>query len=323
MDLAVADRRLLGQRLPVCSYSITACELHSLTKEVAVKAILAMATLIMITLSAQPQSAGTVIVGGKETPTEDHFALMVSGSYSYPQELFGDSYEPSYGSALSIGSVITPEGMTNLHVGTKYLSFCRDLVLLRGPVARSRHVGDDTKATILSIHAGAAEGQPLILSRYFALTPLMGEGLGGSQFSIPQAVYESFGDSTLTELKHENDEVQLSHYRRLGVLVSGLENVSLQYSYDLMSVERTWMTFHSMISGAISDLIIDGVPRAFRTSLPEEVSNSIPFGLTLLAYKAIASYLWYEFDYDHHNWPFEDAPPLHYHRQVLALNYAF
>lgn len=287
------------------------------------KVLIALVTLAAITSSAQPQSVGNVIIGGRKTPTEDHFAAMVSGSYSSPRELFGDNYEASYGSALCIGSVVTPKGISNVHVGTKYLSFSRDLVLLKDSAARSHHVSDDTKATILSIHAGAAEGQPLTLSRYFALTPLMGEGIGGSKFSIPESVYDSLGGSTLTELKGENDMVQLTHYRRFGVLLSGMENVSLQYSWDLTNVERAWMVFHSMISGAISDLIIDGVPGALRKTLPEEVSNSIPFGLVLLAYRATASYLWYEFDYEHHNWPFDDDPPLKYHRHLVTLNYAF
>lgn len=285
--------------------------------------ILSVAALAAVTLSAQPQFGRVVITKGKKTPTKDHFAVMVSGSYSLPRELFGDSYEPSYGSALSIGSAVTPEGMTNFYIGTKYLSFSTDFAPLKSSVARSHHVSDDTRATIFSVQGGRTEGRPLILSRYFALTPLLGSAGGVSHFSIPEAVYESFGDSTLTELNWENDELQLGHYQRLGLLVSGLENVSLQYSYDLANVERAWMVWHSMVSGAVRNLIVNGVPGALEKTLPQEVTHSIPFGLVLFAYRAAATVLWYEFDYEHHNWPFEDAPPLKYHRQVLTLNYAF
>ena len=286
------------------------------------KAVFIIVALAIIVLSTQAQAV-TITINGEEIPGESHFALIASGSFSSPQRLFADSYNPSYGSAFGVGLVITPEEMSNVHIGTFYLNFSRDLVRLKSSIASRFNLDENTSASLSNIHIGGGIGLPIVLSKHFIVSPYLGGGIGGSRFSMAEKAYEKSGQSTLSELKSENNMVQLSTYRQFGILFSGPDHISLQYSYDLMNVERAWMVWHSMISGTISYVIVSGVPGVLSKTFPEEVRHSLPFRLVVLASQITASILWYDFNYEHHNWPFDDDPPLRYHRQMLALNYYF
>ena len=87
------------------------------------KTVFIIVMLAIITLSDKAQAYVTITIPGEEIPGEGHFALIASGSSSSPQRLFADNYDPSYGSAFGVGLVITPEKMSNVHIGTFYLNF--------------------------------------------------------------------------------------------------------------------------------------------------------------------------------------------------------
>jgi len=290
--------------------------------------MLTIFTLVCFTTIALASTPGgppspMIRIAGREWPAQFHLGIVASGSFSTPREMSADSYEPYYGSSLGIGLMMSPRGIDNVHVGTHYVCFSRDVLRLKGSIASEFSVDENTEATLSSLHVGAGVGEPLIASRYFVLTPYMGAGAGGARFSIPDEAFNNFGESTRSELGRENREVQITTYRQFGIIISGLKHVSLQYSYDLTNVERTWVVFHSMVSGTISNIIISGVPGALSATVAADVRYLPAFRLAVLAYQVAAAYLWYNFDYEHHNWPFDDDPPLKYHRQKVSLNYYF
>jgi hypothetical protein len=153
-----------------------------------------------------------------------------------------------------------------------------------------------------------------------AVSPSLGWNYGGARLSIDESIYEKLGSTTLSELKNERDKTQHSSAFQLGLLVTGINHVSLKYSYDFIDVKRTLMVGHWLISDGIKQLIVWEVPDIVGKIFFEKKRKSIPFGLVVLAYQIAASVVWYDFTYDHPNWPYNDDPPLRYNRQLLTLN---
>jgi hypothetical protein len=259
-------------------------------------------------------------------------AFSVAGAVPMPQERFGQSYDESYGYSAGFGfwfATLPDTGVTSewLLSGNRperrYLEISRDMVDLNDAVAEKFGVKPGATASILSIHFSGSQCVPISLPHGLSLAPVWGHKVGVSWFSIDEDDYNQFGHTTLTELKHENNRGQLGTGRQLGVLLTGFDPFSVQYSYDLMSAERTWKFGHGLVSALCSGLLIDGVTQLGRALLSPEAQPSTAVEVILMAYQAAASYYWYDYTYKHNNWPFKDEPPLRYQRHVLALHYKF
>ena len=140
---------------------------------------------------------------------------------------------------------------------------------------------------------------------------------------MADADFESLGNSTFTELHGENHKTQFCDFYRIGLLLHDFGPVSLQYSYQLMSVHGTWKFFHWLVSSSIKTYLIYPMPSHVAKVLSDDFTKSLPFTLIRLAYGIGTTLLWYDITYDHNNWPFDDDPPMHYHRQLLTISFEF
>ena len=279
--------------------------------------------LLISALYVHAQIPVDITINGIKLPGTGHFAFQASGIYSSPQRMLADSYESSFGFGFGIGLAITPLGINNLHVGSISLNYSKEFIQLKNTVARNFNISENTTASLSSIHLGWGVGVPIVFSKSFFISPYLNAGIGGTSFSIEENVYEKFGKSTLSELKGENRLTQLSYYRQLGLIFSGIEHISLNYSYSFFNVERAWMFWHLTVSGIIHYAASYSVPFVLNLVLPDKVLYSLPYSLVILAYQITASIISYNLDYKYHNWPYNDDPPLRYHRQMLTLNYYF
>jgi hypothetical protein len=248
-------------------------------------------------------------------------SLMASGTFSMPKKTSSGNYDPSYGFLFSIGG-ITPSENKNT-ISSMSIIFSRDSFVFNEK-AQSYNIVDGEKATISSIHVSSLGHLPVIISKNLLFLPYTGSSTGISKFSISDVVFDKLDQSTLTELKEENDRIQASNCWKTGAQVSlkdlipGMKLLSVMYSYDLMTVEKTWMPWHSIINALIFGTV-NGVFDAFGQISP----NSSVLGLVVLTLKAGTTALWYNFDYKHHNWPFKDYEPLKYHRESISVSTAF
>jgi len=289
--------------------------------------MLTQVSKILIVLSLVTSSAiaqhETVIIGNEEVPLESHIVFTGSGALTSPRRLFADSYDKANGLSFGIGLALTPEGMSNVHVGTYAFTFFRDKFEVSDKIGNKFNLDDKATASVSGFQVGSRFGVPLVLSKSFVLTPYLGSDWGGARFSISDKTYNKFGKSTLSELKSENNKIQMSQNFKVGLFVTGISNLSLEYSYNFMDVERAWMVWHSLISEIIGKTLINGIPQIFIAGVSEETHNSLGFGLGVLAYKIATSAIWYNLNYENHNWPFDDDAPLRYRRQMVTVNLYF
>jgi len=235
-----------------------------------------------------------------------------------PKKISSNSYEPSYGFLASMGWITPAQNPGKNDVSSMAIVFSRDTFALKDDIAK------DEKATITSVHFSNLDHLPIIITDNFLFMPYTGGSTGLSKFSIADSVFDNLDKSTLTELKDENGDIQSSGCWKFGAqvalkdLIPGMKLLSVTYSYDLMTVERAWMPWHSIISAIIFGAV---------TGVFDGVGNIAPdspiVGLAIMGIKAGATALWYNFDYRHHNWPFKDHEPLKYHRQSVSISSAF
>ena len=264
----------------------------------------------------------TITMGGRKIPGEEHFTLITSGALTSPDRFFANNYDASNGLSFGIGLAVTPEGMSNVHVGTFYIRYNRDLFNLNQQIRGTFGIDNGATATISSINIGGSVGLPLVLSKHFVLSPFFGMGWGTAWFSMDNETYNKLGNSTFTELGNKKNKLKYNSYTEFGLMIGGINHLSLQYSYNLVNIESAWVVGHSMISGIVGYVIGSGMD-ILGKALPKDIRNSTVYNILNIAYKIGASIFWYNFTYDHHNWPFNDAPPLRYRRQVVTLNVYF
>jgi len=259
-------------------------------------------------------------------------AFSAAGAVPMPQERFGESYDQSHGYSFGYGfwyySVPDTAVKSNWlffvdRPGRRYLEASWDVFTLDDAVVNELNEGNAATASVLSFHLCNSECVPISLSRGLELSPVWGHKVGISWFFIREDEFRRFGQTTLTELGRENRRGQLGTGRQMGVLLTGLDPVAIEYNYDLMSVERTWKFGHSLLSVICGGLLVDGVAQLGRELLSPEAEPSTPVEVILMAYQMAASYYWYDLTYKHNNWPFNDEPPLHYEKHLVALHYKF
>ncbi|MBN1349083.1 hypothetical protein JXJ21_06730 [candidate division KSB1 bacterium] len=264
----------------------------------------------------------TITIGSRKIPGKSHFSFFVSGASTSPRHYFSENYDPANGISLGIGFAVTPLQNNSIHVGTFFLRYHKDKFDMKGVTGI---LNKNNKSSISSIFIGGDVGFPIILTKKndFTIAPSLGRGFGLSWFSIDESLYNKLGKSTLTELKHEKDKLQISSMFQIGLLVTGLNHVSIKYSYDFMNIERAFMTGHWIISAGIQGLLTEGIPEIIEIFLPKEKTEKTTYAVVKLVYATAASIFWYDFTYENHNWPFDDDPPLRFNRHLLTLNYYF
>ena len=281
--------------------------------------------LVIFFLSNTVFAKDTVKLYGKKIPSETHFGIQLSGSINEPVEMLADIYAADdKGFTFGISLVTTPEGQSNLNLKTVSLVYSRDSFNMLKSAAKTYNLGSTPKATISGIQVRSHEDVPIVWTNSFGLSLFKGNCIGGGRFSLDDQIFKKLGESTLTELEHENDMNQLFYGTIYGVHLTGLKHVSLELSYDQMSVERAWMVWHQMVSTIAYGFASEAVPEIADLVLSDNITSSMPFNVLALLIKAGVSYYLYDWDYAHHNWPYSgDDPPLHYTRTTLTLNIYF
>ncbi len=273
---------------------------------------------ISFTLIAYLGNEANAITRDKNVLEGFNPSLMASGTLSMPKKISSNSYEPSYGFLVSTGWITPSQNQANNTVSSMAIVFSRDSFALKNDIE------EDEKATITSVHFSNLDHVPIVISDNFLFMPYTGGSTGLSKFSIADNVFDDLDKSTLTELEDENGDIQSSGAWKFGAqvalkdLIPGMELLSVTYSYDLMTVERAWMPWHSIINALIFGTV---------TGIFDAVANIAPdspiLGLAIMGLKVGATTLWYNFDYSHHNWPYKDHEPLKYHRQSVSISSAF
>lgn len=252
------------------------------------------------------------------------FSMGVSGSFSSPERAFASNYDPSVGLGVSMAFLAQRGETTGVRtMGATYLSFSKDQVDVAESTAKRFDIRGNANASIENLHVGYALKVPALESKSCSVSILSGVSAGGSRFTVDESAYESFGQSTLTELKHENNKTNLGTNRQFGIELLTVDHVSVQYSYNFVEIDRAWKFFHSFVSSVINEAVIDGVPRFVRNTLPENEKNTLKVHLATFVYQIGACVVWNHYTYEKGNWPFSDEPSMRYRRQMLGLNYSF
>jgi len=284
--------------------------------------------IVVITLMWIPATIfakDTVKLYGKKIASENHFGIQVSGSLNEPYEMLAESYTADdKGFALGINVVTTPKGQSNLNLKTVSFIYTRDSYNMLENKAKAYNLASAPVATISGFQVRSHEDVPIVWTNSFGLSLFQGEIIGGGRFKLDEQIFNKMGKTTLTELLHENNMNQVFSGNVYGIHLTGLEHVSLELSYDQMSIERAWMVWHQFVSTIAYSIAKGAVPEISGWILPDNVTNSKLFHIFSLFCKAGVSYYLFDWDYDNHNWPFNgDDPPLHYTRTTLTLNIYF
>jgi len=240
-----------------------------------------------------------------------------------PKELFSESYEPDFGWGVDMGLLMAEKDVNTPFKIKIYLHYSTDQFNLSNEAKSKYGLHRPVRAKLTSIMLEASSNTRITEIAGKNISFIYGAGIGGSRFSLTDSDFYSLGRSTLTELREENGNTQLCNSLKTGLSIGGFGPLSLQYEYQLISVQRAENLFHWMVSTTISDFIIFGMPEKIVKAIGSDNANSFMLSCALITYKLGVSLLWYEFSYDNNNWPFHDDSPMHFHRQVLAISYRF
>ena len=253
------------------------------------------------------------------TKTDIDFIISLSGTYSSPKEIFAENYESALGWAASAGILISRND-TLAAVNLAYYKTCFNL---SNSIKESHGIDESAQAAVTAIMLEGWGSTQMFSVKGIRVEPTLGGGLGGCRFVLAEKYFESFGNSTLTELREENNKTKFCEYQKIGLLLHDFGPVSLQYSYQLVSVHRKWKYFHWFVSSSIKTYLIFPLPEKVARIFADDVTGTLTYKLIALAYRVGVTFLWYDMTYEHNNWPFDDEPPMHFHRQSLAISLHF
>jgi len=252
-----------------------------------------------------------------------NFVVSASGSYSSPKKHFSDNYKSSAGFMFGAGVAATEKTDSIPSRFTLLLTYSRDYFEFSDHTKADYSIDKDPQATISALQLRLYHDSTYVSFKGIGIYPVIGGGIGGAVFSITNENFYKMGGTTLTELEHENNKIQLSTFNDFGIKLSGMGPVSLHYSYQLMEIPRTWKYFHWFVSTSIQQFTKFGIPHRINKSVGEDLRASKKYQLAMMLYQVGMTVLWYQVTYDQYNWPFNDEAPLHYHRQLLTLTFPF
>ena len=281
--------------------------------------------LAIFFLSNMVFARDTVKLYGEKLPGEHHFGVQLSGSTNKPDEMFAKNYSADdKGFVIGISLVGTPKGQSNLNLETVSLVYSRASFNMQKSTVQAYQLDSTPTATLSGIQVRTHADVPIIWTNSIGLSLFKGNSIGGGRLKLSEAAFTKLGESTLTELKNENDKNQLFYGNIYGIHLTGLKHASLELSYDQMGVERAWLFWHSLVSAMAYGIAEEAVTQIAEEVMPASITSSMPFNVVALLIKSGISYYLYEWDYDHHNWPYsDDDPPLHFNRTSLTLNIYF
>lgn len=285
--------------------------------------LIACSVLIFTFLTSRADAAGNKKAESDTIDYETDFVMSASGSYSSPKNIFQDNYNASPGFMFGAGVAFSQKSDCIPGAFTFLFVYSRDYFEISELAQTEYSIDKDPEATISAIQLRVYSDSAHVFFKGVGIHPVFGGGVGGAIFSMTDENFDKMGHNTLTELKHENNKTQLSSFSELGVKVSGLGPASLHYSYQLFEVQRTWKPLHSFLSSSIKGFTVIGIPRQFDKLVGEDVRASRKYHLAKMLYQAGMNVLWYQVTYDQNNWPFNDEAPLHFHRQLVSLEFQF
>jgi hypothetical protein len=229
-----------------------------------------------------------------------NIGVTPAGTFTYPVRDFGENYRDNWGGGLKVNlNMDALRGKLGLNLG------------LLGYYDQFKVRGQNENASLTTI----ALNMDIYL---FYVTS--GMTLGAGRFQVGDNVFNGFGGNTGTELGDENKEWQMTSSRYFGFRVPVGKWVAIDCNYHLVSTERAWMFWHSLISGTIEEIpiaICDGIADNFVKQ--DKVPAAIIAKLVGIGF----SWAWYYFDYNHHNWPWNDSKPLRYQRIAVGTTILF
>jgi hypothetical protein len=218
-------------------------------------------------------------------------------SLTCPQHDFNDNYKNAFGSGFELG---INKDYTDIGLNT-FVAWYIDYF----KISDYNNYG-----TINSIHIGY---------NWYVYFLSTGYSVGCSRFYVPDSIYQHLGNNTGTELLSENNYNQLSFSNDIGLRfpIRPLSS-SLSFYYHLVTVERAWMFWHQSLSQVISSF----VPVLFEDWALDAVKHNNMAGA--IFFKLVSSgitYVWYDYNYKHHNWPWHDSKALNYQRAVFKISF--
>lgn len=182
--------------------------------------------------------------------SEDHFSLTFFGSFLQPKRMLRENYSP--GSSISLGFGYYNSLADKAHTP----QFMMNILYSRDAYALKRGLNNLNNVTAInsSLHLEFVFGLGWLQYRNFGVSTNLGYGLGGSRFSIDGDDFDALGGTTLTELAGENKKIQYSSYPTMGVTMTAVNHLALNYGYDLMTTQRAYLLGHQVLSGAIQFL---------------------------------------------------------------------
>jgi len=243
---------------------------------------------------------------GDDLTANAGFYLGINGNYSNPVRLSADNYSAAPGLGGRIG--LNMNGLRGFVGWSMFLAFDKNAMELKN---------SSVQADVYDAYLGF---EAILFSVKY------GVGIGGLSLSLPDHKFDELGGTTLTELAHENGRVQMCQSVWTGLRVPiPVENDfwnrwSMDYEYRMISADRAWMFWHDLVSSLIVGVGYDIGQNISEALLKKdmEVASVIVSFATI----GMAAMYWY-YDYEYHNWPWNDEPPFRMHRHSICLNFQF
>lgn len=254
--------------------------------------------LIPVFLSAQDYQLKYT---GEQNRVYNGFTVTPLVSYPMPKRKAELSYDPALSGGFRLGfSMLSNNGKEGVSL---LLSYQWD------------------RFTLKPIEGNASFHSVMILAEYRFLRFLNYKmGFGGGALNLSDEDFNSLSQSTRTELGGENKKVQWTDHFSLGCQIPLGSKQSINLDYDFLSVDRAMMFWHRMLFSSLQQLSV-----APFTYLGERYSKKERYFLSFLSYAAAMgiAIAWYDFDYEHHNWPWKDPKPMRFHRATISFTYYF
>ncbi len=245
-----------------------------------------------------------LIIGLPASSQTDDGALPVRltltplATFTNPFNDFGENYLSGVSGGIKLG--INSDLATGKLGFDEYLAWYNDRFKLRG---------SNDYGTLNTISANWD---------FYLFYLTSGMGWGVSRFDVADGVYQRLGDNTGTELQEKNKRWDFSYDRYFGLRVPVVNFLALDCQYHFISVEKTWMSWHSSISGSIieiTELPFEGIASEMAKQ------DNLPVAIIMELISAGISWAWYRYDYNHHNWPWHDEPPMRFGRASIGVTF--
>ncbi|NVM56733.1 MAG: tetratricopeptide repeat protein, partial [Desulfobacterales bacterium] len=205
-----------------------------------------------------------------------------------------------------------------------YLEFFQSRVAVKQEIV-SQYALDNPDAWIKGIRLGQ-RGAPLSLSfpkgsthplvQFTIPISLPDRGFGLYKFRfVNEATFSNLGETTLTELGRENNLTNYGFFYEFGLDALVLDHLAIDINARLESVDRVYMVWHDIISEVSFFLPIKGI---------DYVISRLPKGWQWLYLYRIPIWIaWYNFQYTHPNWPYNDSKPLQFVTYEFGIQWRF